>query len=65
MEFTIRCTAKTYGPTGVEMEALSGVSAAALTLYDMGKSVVQGIRIADIHLVLKTGGRHDVDLQSL
>ena len=52
------CTAKTTGRTGVEMEALSACSAAALTVIDMCKSVQRDIRIADIHLVHKTGGIH-------
>ncbi|MBO6574260.1 MAG: cyclic pyranopterin monophosphate synthase MoaC [Rhodothermales bacterium] len=54
---TIRAFAKTVGATGVEMEALTAVSVAALTLYDMCKSVSKGIRIHDIHLVAKTGGQ--------
>lgn len=53
----IRAFAKTVGPTGVEMEALTAVSVAALTLYDMCKSVSKGMRIHDIHLVAKTGGQ--------
>ena len=43
--------------TGVEMEALVAVSAACLTLYDMAKAVDRGLRITDIELVEKTGGR--------
>jgi molybdenum cofactor biosynthesis protein MoaC len=53
----IRAFAKTIGSTGVEMEALTAVSIAALTLYDMCKSVSKGMRIHDIHLVAKTGGQ--------
>ena len=53
----IRAYAKTYGPTGVEMEALTAVSVAALTIYDMCKSVSKGIQITDIHLLAKTGGQ--------
>lgn len=53
----IRAYAKSQGPTGVEMEALTAVSVAALTIYDMCKSVSKTIRIDDIHLVAKTGGR--------
>ncbi len=53
----IRAFAKSQGPTGVEMEALTAVSIAALTIYDMCKSVSKSIRIDDIHLVAKTGGR--------
>lgn len=47
----------TYGKTGVEMEALTAVSAAALTIYDMCKAVDRYISIDDIHLVKKTGGK--------
>ncbi len=53
----IRAFAKSVGPTGVEMEALTAVSVAALTIYDMCKSVSKSMRIDDIHLVAKTGGR--------
>lgn len=48
---------KTTGPTGVEMEALSAVSVAALTLYDMLKSVSKGIVIENIRLLEKSGGK--------
>lgn len=51
--------AKTRGKTGVEMEALTAVSVAALTIYDMVKAVDQTMRIGDIHLVEKTGGKSD------
>ena len=44
--------------TGVEMEALTAVSAAALTVYDMCKAVQKDILISDIHLLEKTGGVH-------
>jgi cyclic pyranopterin phosphate synthase len=53
----IRAFAKSVGPTGVEMEALTAVSVAALTIYDMCKSVSKGIAITDIHLLAKTGGQ--------
>ena len=56
---TIRCTAKTTGKTGVEMEALTGATIAALTLYDMCKALDKGIRITDVRLVEKTGGKTD------
>ena len=52
----IRAFAKSVGPTGVEMEALTAVSVAALTVYDMCKSITKDLRIGDIHLVAKTGG---------
>jgi cyclic pyranopterin phosphate synthase len=51
------CTAKTIGVTGVEMEALTGVSAALLTIYDMCKAVDKGMELGEIHLVEKTGGK--------
>lgn len=53
----IRAFAKSVGPTGVEMEALTAVSVAALTIYDMCKSVSKSMRIENIHLLAKTGGR--------
>lgn len=56
-ELSIRCTARTTARTGVEMEALTGVSAAALTLYDMAKSADKGIVIGPIQLEYKTGGK--------
>ena len=52
----IEATARTVGKTGVEMEALTAVTVAALTVYDMCKAVQRDIRISDIHLVRKTGG---------
>lgn len=54
---TVICTAKIVGRTGVEMEALTGASAALLTIYDMCKAVDKGMIISDIHLVSKTGGK--------
>jgi cyclic pyranopterin phosphate synthase len=55
----VRITSKAaaHWSTGVEMEALTAVAAAALTLYDMCKAVDRGIRIEGIRLTLKTGGR--------
>ncbi len=50
-------TVKTTGKTGVEMEALTAVSVAALTIYDMAKAVDRGMRIQDIRLVEKRGGK--------
>lgn len=52
----IRAFAKSIGPTGVEMEALTAVSVAALTIYDMCKSITKDLRIEGIHLLAKTGG---------
>src|SRR5690242_9211540 len=53
----VRATVKVTGPTGVEMEALTAVSVACLTIYDMVKAVERGIRIEAIHLVEKQGGK--------
>ena len=54
---TAVCDATTEGKTGVEMEALTGVSVALLTIYDMCKSVDRRMVMSDIHLVEKTGGK--------
>ena len=53
----VTATVKLRGKTGVEMEALTAVSVACLTLYDMGKAVDKGMVIDAIHLVEKTGGK--------
>ena len=53
----IRAEAATVGPTGVEMEALTAASVAALTVYDMVKGVERGVEIRSIHLVSKSGGQ--------
>jgi len=53
----ITATCKLKGRTGVEMEALTAVAVAALTVYDMCKAVDRGMRIADIRLVHKAGGK--------
>ncbi len=53
----IRATARTTAPTGVEMEALTAVSVAALTIYDMAKAVDKAMRIDGIRLVQKSGGQ--------
>ena len=51
------CTAKTVGKTGVEMEALTGVSVALLTIYDMCKAVDKAMEIGEIALLKKSGGK--------
>jgi len=56
-KITIQSKVKTMGKTGVEMEALTAVAAAGLTIYDMCKAVDRGMTIQDIHLVEKSGGR--------
>ena len=55
----IHCRVATHARTGVEMEALTGASIAALTLYDMGKAVTHDIVIGQVRLLEKTGGKAD------
>lgn len=55
-----QCTVKLSGQTGVEMEALTGVSVALLTIYDMCKAVDKGMELSGIHLVHKEGGKSGV-----
>jgi cyclic pyranopterin phosphate synthase len=59
VEVEIHCRARAEARTGVEMEALTGASVAALTLYDMGKAVTHGISIRETRLLEKTGGKKD------
>jgi len=54
---TIEATARSVGPTGVEMEALAAVVGAALTVYDMCKAVDRGMTVERVRLVRKRGGR--------
>ena len=51
------CTVKTDGKTGVEMEALTGVQIALLTIYDMCKAIDKKMVITDVHLLAKSGGK--------
>ena len=53
----VRAEAATTGPTGVEMEALTAASVAALTIYDMVKGVERGVEIRGVRLISKTGGK--------
>lgn len=55
----LTATAKTASQTGVEMEALTAVTVAALTIYDMCKAIQKDIQITDVHLESKTGGKSD------
>lgn len=55
--FRIQAEAHTVGPTGVEMEALTAVSVAGLTLYDMLKALDRGMRLTDVRLISKSGGQ--------
>ena len=58
-EIVIQCTAVITAKTGVEMEALTGASVAALTIYDMAKAFSHDILIKEIRLMEKTGGKSD------
>ena len=53
----VRATVKVAGQTGVEMEALTAVSVACLTIYDMAKAIERGMRIEGIRLIEKSGGK--------
>ena len=55
--FEIRAEVRTDGKTGVEMEALTAASVAALTLYDMAKALDKSMTISELQLVEKTGGK--------
>ena len=55
----IVCTVAVHHRTGVEMEALTGAAAAALTVYDMCKALSHDIEIAGVRLLAKSGGRRD------
>jgi cyclic pyranopterin monophosphate synthase len=56
-EIALTAEARTTGPTGVEMEALTAASVAALTVYDMVKGLERGAEIAEVRLLEKSGGR--------
>ena len=56
----VRCTVSVHHKTGVEMEALTGASVAALTIYDMCKALSHDIVIAETRLVAKRGGKSDI-----
>jgi cyclic pyranopterin phosphate synthase len=58
-EVLIECSVRATHKTGVEMEALTGATTAALTIYDMCKALTHGIAIRDVALVSKTGGKRD------
>lgn len=60
-EIGILCTVEIEGKTGVEMEALTGASVAALTIYDMCKSISQSMIIKETKLLVKTGGKSDIN----
>jgi cyclic pyranopterin monophosphate synthase len=58
-EIVVRCRVSVHHRTGVEMEALTGASVAALTVYDMCKALSHDIEIASVRLIEKAGGRRD------
>lgn len=58
-EVSCYCTAQTYGKTGVEMEALTGVQVGLLTIYDMLKAIDKGMVMKETRLLEKTGGKSD------
>jgi len=58
-EIEIHCRVQTHARTGVEMEAMTGATVAALTFYDMAKAVTHGIVIKSVRLLEKTGGKSD------
>jgi cyclic pyranopterin phosphate synthase len=58
-EVVIECSVRATHKTGVEMEALTGATTAALTIYDMCKALTHGIAIREVALVAKTGGKRD------
>lgn len=60
-EVQIDCLVKTSGKTGVEMEALTGATVAALTIYDMCKAMSHEIKIEEVKLIHKSGGKRDFD----
>ncbi len=62
-EVEIVCTASLTGKTGIEMEALTGASVAALTIYDMCKAFSHNIIIKETRLIAKSGGKRDFELE--
>ena len=63
-EIVIVCEVACHGTTGVEMEALTGASIAALTVYDMCKAMSHDIVIRDVRLLHKSGGKRDVNTEA-
>jgi len=63
-EVEIECSVRVTHKTGVEMEALTGATVAALTIYDMCKALTHGMQIREVVLVEKTGGKRDYALES-
>lgn len=63
-EIVIVCEVACHGRTGMEMEALTGASVAALTVYDMCKAMSHDIVIREVRLLHKSGGKRDVDVET-
>lgn len=57
---SVYCLVSTHAKTGVEMEAMMGVQTALLTIYDLSKMIEPALTLSDIHLLVKTGGKHGV-----
>ncbi len=64
-QITVFCEVKSFGKTGIEMEALCGVSAALLCLYDLTKGIDSNLTLQDIKLLHKEGGKSDINLASI
>jgi cyclic pyranopterin phosphate synthase len=62
--FKVTCSVKVHHKTGVEMEALTGATVAALTIYDMCKAITHDMQITDVRLVEKSGGKREVCRES-
>ena len=60
-EIVIKCRVEVTGKTGVEMEALTGATIASLTIYDMCKALTHEMRIKDVRLIHKSGGKKNVN----
>jgi cyclic pyranopterin phosphate synthase len=63
-EIEVECSVRATHKTGVEMEALTGASVAALTIYDMCKALTHGIEIREVKLLQKTGGKRDYSVEA-
>ena len=61
-EAIVTCKVSVAGKTGVEMEAITGASIAAITIYDMCKAISHGMEITQTRLISKTGGKSDINI---
>lgn len=64
-QITVFCEVKSFGKTGIEMEALCGVNAALLCIYDLTKGIDPNLKLQEIKLLQKTGGKSDIHLNSV